>query len=131
MRKVIKLNMVLLSSLMVLSGCNSDSEDTHPTPIEPTGRWLKGDLHVHTAVSQDARETQSDILKWAFDDFNLDYVALSNHMRDNSQDNDDNDLGGLLFYDALVQYENPGLKALCLNTPANWPTRVSSGICYP
>lgn len=110
MRKVINLNAVLLSSLVVLSGCNSDSDDTNSTPIEPTGRWLKGDLHVHTAVSQDARETQSDILKWAFDDFGLDYVSLSNHMRNNSQDNDDNDVGGLLYYDALTQYEIPGLK---------------------
>lgn len=110
MHKVINLNVVLLSSLVVLSGCNSDSDKTDPTPIEPSGRWLKGDLHVHTAVSQDARETQSDILKWAFGDFGLDYVSLSNHMRNNSQDNDDNDVGGLLFYDALTQYEIPGLK---------------------
>lgn len=111
MQHTIKLATICFSSWVLLSGCHSDSDNASTVPVEPTGRWLKGDLHVHTAISQDARETQSDILRWAFTDFDLDYVALSNHMRNNSQDNADNDVGGLLFYDALTQYEIPDIKA--------------------
>ncbi|WP_229381017.1 MULTISPECIES: hypothetical protein [Shewanella] len=95
---------------LALAACSSDSSET--TPEEKKGQWVKGDLHVHTAISSDARETLSDVLKWSFDTFNMDYVALSNHMRDSSQDNDDNDLGGILFFDALVHYEIPGVAEL-------------------
>ncbi|GAB1097325.1 MAG: hypothetical protein Sw2LagBPW_28040 [Shewanella algae] len=104
-----------LLSLALLAGCNSDNDTQTPEPV--TGRWLKGDLHVHTAVSQDSRETQADILKWGFEDFGLDYMSLTNHMRNNSQDNEDNDLGGILFYDALTRYEKPGLASLMPNYP--------------
>ncbi|WP_223292935.1 MULTISPECIES: hypothetical protein [Shewanella] len=95
---------------LAITACSSDSSEE--TPEEKQGQWLKGDLHVHTAISSDARETLSDVLKWSFETFEMDYVALSNHMRNSSQDNDDNDLGGILFYDALVNYELPGVAEL-------------------
>lgn len=52
-------------------------------------------------------------------------------MRNNSQDNDDNDVGGLLFYDALTQYEIPGLKKSMPNYGARLLIQVLSGICQP
>ena len=106
----------LLLTLLLIS-CNNDADkDASDSEADPdtrvTGRWVTGDLHVHTAISRDARSPLSDVLSHSFDSFNLDYISISNHMRDDSQDNDDNDVGGLLYYDALIKYELPGVEAL-------------------
>ncbi|QSX35001.1 hypothetical protein JYB87_07225 [Shewanella avicenniae] len=96
----------------LLAGCNSDDKQTEVEVQTSSGRWLTGDIHVHTAISQDARSPLTDVLDKAFNAFDLDYVSISNHMRDNSQDNDDNDVGGLLYHKALTQYELPAVAAL-------------------
>tara|TARA_R110002124_G_scaffold285535_1_gene464203 strand:+ start:540 stop:2162 length:1623 start_codon:yes stop_codon:yes gene_type:complete len=113
---------VVIFSTFALTACLSggssgDQQDaSNDTPSEPgqaeVGRWVTGDLHVHTALSQDARSPLSDVLDHGLGEFDLDYIALSNHMRNNSQDNNDNDVGGLLFYDALVKYEIPEVRTL-------------------
>ncbi|WP_428242842.1 S-layer protein [Gynuella sp.] len=108
----------LLMAITALSSCGT--EDKHQVTSDNSsdngsarqGYWVTGDLHVHTALSQDARSPLADVLSHGFDDFGLDYISISNHMRNNSQDNDDNDVGGLLYYDALTTYELPGVAAL-------------------
>ena len=100
-------------------GDQAPDEPSQPDPAEPetpaepvAGHWVTGDLHVHTALSNDARSPLSDVLDHAFNDFDLDYVSLSNHMRNNSQTNDDEDVGTKLYADALVDFELPGVEAL-------------------
>ena len=68
---------------------------------------------MHTAVSNDARSPLSDVLDHAFNDFDLDYLGLSNHMRNNSQTNDDANIGRpMLFGEALTEHELPGVAEL-------------------
>ncbi|MCH1924944.1 hypothetical protein L9G74_09185 [Shewanella sp. C32] len=109
--------LAIVGSLLV--GCNSDNKQDDEQTNASSGVWLKGDIHVHTAVSQDARSPLSDVLDKAFNSFGLDYVSISNHMRNNSQDNDDNDVGGLLYNEALTRYELPAVAALRAEQYAN------------
>ncbi len=86
-----------------------EEEEQQPT----VGHWVTGDIHVHTAVSNDARSPLSDVLDHAFNDFDLDYLGLSNHMRNNSQTNDDANIGRpMLFGEALTEHELPGVAEL-------------------
>lgn len=100
-----------MMAVALIAGCNSSSDD-NDLPTQPPGRWLAGDIHVHSTVSADARDTMRDILHYAFDEFKLDYVFFSNHMRDSSQDNQDNDVGKQLYYQAMLNYELPEIQAL-------------------
>lgn len=111
-----------LLPLLLLGACSDDNNtsDTTPEPPVAQGRWVAGDIHTHTAVSGDARVPTNDVIDHAFASFGLDYLSLSNHMRDNSQDNDDNDLGEQLYYDALVNYEQPAVQA----KQAEYPGKV-------
>ena len=59
------------------------------TPQAPAeqGHWIKGDMHIHTALSADAKSSLSQVLSAGFEQFDLDYMAISNHLRNNSRDN--------------------------------------------
>jgi hypothetical protein len=86
-----------------------------PTPVTPPGRWTVGDLHVHTMQSDDTQQisTLDQVLAKAFDRFGLDWVALSDHLRLSSYDNDGNKLAQQIpFSQGLAQYQVPRIKAL-------------------
>ncbi|WP_394204494.1 hypothetical protein [Shewanella waksmanii] len=101
----------LCVSLAILAGCSSDSDDS--VVVEPRdGKWMAGDLHVHSAVSNDARDTMVNILYHAFDEFDIDYVFFSNHMRVRGNDHQDNDIGEVLYANRLVDYELPEIRSL-------------------
>ncbi|WP_153912635.1 hypothetical protein [Shewanella sp. TC10] len=101
----------LCVSMALLAGCSSDSDD-ETVVEERNGQWLVGDLHVHSAVSNDARDTMVNILYHAFDEFDIDYVFFSNHMRVRGNDHQDNDIGEVLYADRLQQYELPEIRSL-------------------
>ncbi|MGL6262047.1 hypothetical protein [Vibrio sp. WXL103] len=107
-------------TLALLAGCNSSedkpSSELPETPVQPLpGRWMTGDLHVHTSVSADARDYMLDVFYHAFDEFELDFVFLSNHLRDDSQDWADNNIGGILYSEAMKRYEWPEINYLTNN----------------
>lgn len=77
-----------------------------------SGRWITGDLHVHTALSADARTHLDDAVHKAFDDFHLDYMAVSNHLRNNSGNNVDDKSIKQLFSKSLKDYEWPAILSL-------------------
>ena len=81
------------------------------------GRWVAGDLHVHTALSADARTHLDDAVHKAFDDFNLDYMATSNHLRNNSGNNQHDKSISQLFSKSLRDYEWPALQQLAESYP--------------
>lgn len=86
-----------------------------PTPATPPGRWTVGDLHVHTMQSDDTQQisTLDQVLAKAFDQFGLDWIALSDHLRTSKYDNN----GVLLpapipFSQGMATYQVPRIKAL-------------------
>lgn len=93
----------------------ADPAPVDPTPTAPPGRWTVGDLHVHTIQSDDTQQisTLDQVLAKAFDRFGLDWVALSDHLRLSSYDNDGNKLAKQIpFSQGLAQYQVPRIKAL-------------------
>lgn len=101
---------------------NSPTTPTTPeTPTEPappaapTGRWTTGDLHVHTFQSDDTQQTTTldQVLAKAFTTFGLDWVAISDHLRVSSYDNNGNRLAAQIpFSQGMAQYQVPRIKAL-------------------
>lgn len=84
-------------------------------PSEPTGRWTVGDLHVHTIQSDDTQQisTLDQVLAKAFDQFGLDWAALSDHLRLSSYDNNGNKLAKQIpFSEGMAKYQVPRIKAL-------------------
>ena len=84
-------------------------------PAAPTGRWTVGDLHVHTIQSDDTQQisTLDQVLAKAFDQFGLDWAALSDHLRLSSYDNDGNKLPAQTpFSLGMAKYQVPRIKAL-------------------
>ncbi|MDY0743666.1 S-layer protein [Paucibacter sp. R3-3] len=78
------------------------------------GKWTKGDLHTHTVESDDSRTTQTldFLLKKSFD-YKLDWLALTNHLRASSYDNNGNKLpSSVAFAYPMESYEIQHVKAL-------------------
>ena len=86
-----------------------------PPPVAPAGRWTVGDLHVHTIQSDDTQQisTLDQVLAKAFDTFGLDWVAISDHLRMSSYDNDGRKLAPAIpFSQGMALYQVPRIKAL-------------------
>jgi hypothetical protein len=90
--------------------CNTLSCANNTQAIKHQGRWIAGDMHIHTALSADAKSSLSQVLHTGFTQFGLDYMAISNHLRNSSRDNFGREDIQLLFSDALARYELPALQ---------------------
>lgn len=118
---------------LMLAGCGGGSDGpgfvplptaTAPTPApapapapaaNPTGRWTIGDLHIHTMQSDDTQQVNKldQVLAKAFDQFGLDWAAISDHLRMSSYDNDGNKLAAPIpFSEGMARYQVPRIKAL-------------------
>ncbi|WP_420991629.1 S-layer protein [Cupriavidus sp. 30B13] len=85
-----------------------------PPAAEVTGKWTTGDLHVHTIESDDAQSPLTAVLDKAFTVNNLDWTALTNHLRPSTRDHEGNPIaGGAVPYSkAMATYEVPVVKQL-------------------
>lgn len=90
--------------------CNTLSCANNTQASKPQGRWITGDMHIHTALSADAKSSLSQVLHTGFEQFGLDYMAISNHLRKGSRDNFGREDLNLLYSDALATYELPALQ---------------------
>lgn len=114
-------------------GCNGNDDagnssnngtPTTPSPTTPatpspevTGKWTTGDLHVHTVESDDAQNKLVTVLDEALIRNNLDWTAISNHLRPSSRDHNGTAIAGgpLPFSLAMAQYEIPTVRQLQAN----------------
>jgi hypothetical protein len=81
---------------------------TPSTPqAEVTGKWTTGDLHVHTIESDDAQNKLVDVLDQAMITNNLDWTAITNHLRVSTRDQNGTAIvgGPLPFSKAMADYE--------------------------
>ncbi|WP_394202218.1 hypothetical protein [Marinagarivorans algicola] len=92
------------------------TEPTNPTPPAPVvkpelpkGRFFSGDLHTHTAISEDAHNPVDRVLARAFDEHQLDFVFLSDHLRITGRDDQDNPVAKKPVSVAIEQYQRPYL----------------------
>lgn len=96
---------------------NDPSAPDNPKPAEVTGKWTTGDLHVHTVESDDAQSLLANVLDEALVKNNLDWTAISNHLRPSTRDqNGTNVVGGPLpFSRAMAEYEMPAVRQMQVN----------------
>ena len=89
-RRGLFLSALPLTGLLTLAACGGSSGGNGNEP-EP-GAWTTGDLHVHTVQSDDSRTTQTLdlVLGKAFTTNNLDWMAVTNHLRSSKYDNNAN-----------------------------------------
>ncbi|WP_066422006.1 CehA/McbA family metallohydrolase domain-containing protein [Bordetella ansorpii] len=82
-----------------------------PAPVE-TGAWSKGDLHIHTFQSDDAQVSLQSVLDQAFDRYQLDWAAISNHLRSDRRDHTGADIvpAPIPFSQGMATYEVPFIK---------------------
>lgn len=113
-------------------GCNGNGDQSSPaTPATPgapaapaapvtppvaevTGKWTTGDLHVHTIQSNDAQSPLATVLDQAFTASNLDWMALSNHLRVSDRDPAGTAIpgGSVAFSKGMADYEVPAVKQM-------------------
>lgn len=117
--RALAFSLSLLSAAILVACGGSNNDDAAATPPvagepAPAGAWTKGDLHVHTVVSDDAQIPLEQVLDKAFDTYGLDWVALSNHLRTSSRDHTGAAIAGgpIAFSKALELYEAPVVKAM-------------------
>ncbi|GJG96965.1 S-layer protein [Cupriavidus pauculus] len=100
-------------------GTTPVTQPTAPsTPVaEVTGKWTTGDLHVHTIESDDAQGKLVDVLDQAMITNNLDWTAISNHLRVSTRDQNGTAIvGGPIPYSkAMADYEIPAVRQLQVN----------------
>ena len=111
-----RLRWSLLACAVALSACGGDSDnepvsggDPQTPPVTRTGAWTHGDLHVHTYQSDDAQVSLESVLDDGFERYDLDWMALSNHLRLSGRDHTGAALpgGSIPFSQGLVDFEKP------------------------
>ena len=84
---------------------------TPETPAPEAGAWSKGDLHVHTYQSDDAQVSLEHVLDQAFDRYQLDWAAISNHLRLEGRDHTGATLPSAVpFSQGMAEHEVPFIK---------------------
>ncbi|SFE69057.1 protein of unknown function [Paenibacillus algorifonticola] len=79
-----------------------------------TGKWMAGEYHAHTYQSDDAQQSLKDVLDYAFNNYGMDWMALSDHLRTSSRDDEGNTISGgpIPFSQGIIQYQAPKIKQL-------------------
>lgn len=133
---------LLTTGFSFMSQVNAAEPTPEQTPPQESGRWITGDMHVHTAMSADSRSTLGEVLHKGIEVFGLDYLAVSNHLRNNSRNNQGNENLSQLLSTSLNDYELPYLnrfqkqhqnKLLISSFEWDVPTHdhMNVGILYP
>ncbi|WP_281630820.1 hypothetical protein [Vibrio sp. St2] len=73
--KINKHNTALLLLLALLSGCEDETAKTETTP---TGRWVTGDMHIHSTAS-DGHNLITSVLDIGYNKYGMDYLISTDH----------------------------------------------------
>ncbi|WP_057913600.1 hypothetical protein [Peribacillus muralis] len=79
------------------------------------GRWMKGEFHAHTAQSDDTQQSPlKSVLDKAFDKYDMDWMAISDHLRMSTRDDEGNTIPGgpIPLSQGIIQYQAPKIKQL-------------------
>ncbi|WP_332852904.1 S-layer protein [Duganella sp. S19_KUP01_CR8] len=104
-----------IAILLTAVACGGDQPAAVVVPPIPSGRWIAGDLHTHTTQSPDTdiSQTLDKVLGKAFTTYGLDWMAVSNHLRLSSRDEEGAQLPAAIPLSIGVErYEIPRVQAL-------------------
>lgn len=106
---------LMMGMTLVACGHSGSNNDDNSGTTAEVGQWTVGDLHSHTTQSDDADTSQTLdlVLGKAFNSYKLDWLAVSNHLRSSSRDNNGNTLATAIpFAQGMAQYELTRIQAL-------------------
>ncbi|OMF76303.1 S-layer protein [Paenibacillus glucanolyticus] len=108
---VLALSLSILSQGMVVHAAKEEGYKFKP---EGNGKWMTGEYHAHTYQSDDASQSLQEVLDHGFQKYNLDWIAISDHLRTSTRDEDGNAIAGgpIPLSQGLAQYQVPGIKQL-------------------
>jgi hypothetical protein len=104
-----------IAIMLAVAACGGDNEPVNTTPPLPAGRWIAGDLHTHTTQSADAdvSQTLDKVLSKGFTSYGLDWMAVTNHLRVSTRDDQGATLAAQIPMSLGVErYETPRIQAL-------------------
>jgi hypothetical protein len=104
-----------IAIMLAVVACGGDNEPVNTTPPLPAGRWIAGDLHTHTTQSADAdvSQTLDKVLSKGFTSYGLDWMAVTNHLRVSTRDDQGATLAAQIPMSLGVErYETPRIQAL-------------------
>lgn len=99
-----------------------------------TGKWMAGEYHAHTYVSDDAQQSVQTVLDQAFETYGMDWMNLSDHLRTSKRDDEGNSLPSpISFKDAVNKYQVNIINKL--KEAGKYKDKIIfqglSGICQP
>ncbi|WP_053373141.1 S-layer homology domain-containing protein [Paenibacillus sp. FJAT-27812] len=79
-----------------------------------SGKWMAGDYHVHTYVSNDAQQSLQTVLDQGFETYGMDWLALSDHLRMSDRDDEGHNVPGgpIPLSQAIVDYQTKKINEL-------------------
>ncbi|MET0319880.1 MAG: S-layer protein [Duganella sp.] len=110
-------------TFVACGGGGGDPLQNNVPPL-PQGRWIAGDLHTHTTQSADADASQTldKVLAKAFTTYGLDWMAVTNHLRVSTRDDQGKTLATPIpMAVGMERYELPRLQAL---QGASYPAKL-------
>lgn len=109
---ILALSLTILSQGLPVYAKGSVGNNNNQT--ESDGKWMKGEYHVHTFQSDDAQQSLKDVLDHAFNKYGMDWIAISDHLRTSSRDDEGNPIpgGSIPLSKGIIQYQAPKIKQL-------------------
>lgn len=104
-----------IAIMLTVAACGGGNWSLDTVPPIAAGRWIAGDLHTHTTQSADAdvSQTLDKVLGKAFTSFGLDWMAVTNHLRVSTRDENGVTLASSIPMSiGAEKYEIPHVKAL-------------------
>lgn len=89
--------MVLALSLSIFSQGLDVHAKENVKPNE-AGKWLTGEYHAHTYQSDDAQQSLQELMYNGFKKYDMDWIAVSDHLRVSSKDDEGNTFTGGPFH---------------------------------
>ncbi|MCD9025216.1 S-layer protein [Cohnella silvisoli] len=107
---ILSLSLSILSQGLPTSAKEADSKNKPET----AGKWLKGEYHAHTFQSDDAQQSLKSVLDNAFNKYGMDWMAVSDHLRTSSRDDEGNTIpgGSIPLSQGIIDYQAPKIKQL-------------------
>lgn len=105
--------MVLALSLSIFSQGLDVHAKENVKPNE-AGKWLTGEYHAHTYQSDDAQQSLQELMYNGFKKYDMDWIAVSDHLRVSSKDDEGNTITGgpIPFSKGMAEFQFPKLKEL-------------------
>ncbi|MGM7721810.1 S-layer protein [Metabacillus sp. Hm71] len=115
LRQFKAISILALSFSLLLQGLPVEAKEVENINNENSGgRWMTGEYHTHTFQSDDSQQSLEELLDHGFDQYGMDWIGISDHLRPSSRDDEGNPIPGgpIPMSQGIIQYQAPKIKQL-------------------